>query len=120
MDFDELRAILAGLEGQMVEACVYLPGEQRAFPVATFGGLIESFGQTTVDPEWWRLSWRKEGDPKPTTPALFLTPSQFERAEVEHSGRSLGEVIAEDDDAGTTWFLWIHQLGTVIELTIYI
>ncbi len=128
MTFEELVEVLKGMPGRMVEAEVgFHHGGGEITTFAKFSGGIEmvSQGGANTPTERWNVWWERDGHPKPCGPMISVHGDGYEGAEVKGSGRSLEEVVEDDDDAGANcdaganWEVVIRQHGFVVTLLVY-
>lgn len=123
MTFEELIEVLKGMPGRMVEAEVGFPDDGgKITNLAKFSGDVEmiSQGGAKAPSEHWYLRWQRDGMPKPCGPMISVHSDGYEGAEVKGSGRSLEEVVEDDDDAGANWEVVIRQHGFVVTLLVYL
>ncbi len=52
--FSEMIDMLRGMRGHMVQASIFLPGDDGRFPMAAFGGTLHDveFKERSLDPRW--------------------------------------------------------------------
>lgn len=114
--------MLKGLPGRTVEVSVRLPGEGGSDRwIAGFSGVVENLADLVhAVSDHWTVYWKMDGA-RPHPGSITIWRDGFEGAEVKGSGRSLEEVVAEDDEeTGATWEIVIRQVSVIIELLIYV
>jgi hypothetical protein len=116
--------VLKGLPGRTVDAEIgYMDDGGEVRHMASFSGDVERVtkGRARSMPDHWYIWWEKDGKPKPGVGTVVIRDDGYEGAEAKGSGRSLEEVVAEDDETtGANWEVIIRQRGFVVTLLIYV
>lgn len=124
MTIEELVEVLKGLPGRTVDAEIgFIDDGGEIRNIGSFSGDIERVtqGSARAMPDHWYVWWEADGKPKPGVGTVVIRSDGYEGAEVKGSGRSLEEVVAEDDETtGTNWEVIIRQHGFVVTLLIYV
>ena len=124
MTFDETLDVMRGLVGRQVEVSVGTPRSDGELDiVAGFSGVPSEVkrGGPRAGERWYVWFPRDGGDP--LAHHITLDRALFEDAEVEASGMSLEDVVAEeagDGPRGTTWALKVRQASVVTDILIYV
>jgi hypothetical protein len=124
VSFEELIEVLKGLPGRAVEAEIgFVDDGGEVRNIAKFSGNIEQVtqGRAQALPDHWYIWWEKDENPKPGVGMVVVRSDGYESVEVKGSGRSLEEVVTEDEDGmGTNWEVIVRQHGFVVTLLIYV
>jgi hypothetical protein len=119
--FSELIDMLRGMRGQMVEAMIFLPWDDRRFPVGRFSGTLDEveYREGSLDPRWV-LSWTKDRALQPCDTEVAVWERRFVRAELAFTGDP-DEGLAEiDESRGHNIFLKIYSEGWILDLMSYV
>jgi hypothetical protein len=119
--FSELIEMLRGMRGQMVEAMIFLPWDDRRFPVAAFSGTLHDvdYREGSHDPRWV-LSWIREGEARPQYPEVAVWERRFVRAALAFTGNPDEGLSEIDETRGHNIFLKIYSEGWILDLTSYV
>ncbi len=115
--FTEVLELLRGLIGKLVEATLFLPGDENGHGVTHVGGTLHTL--TERQGGRWEMSWRP-GDNDLDDVTITLRSERFQRAELTFTGESEDSVTDVVEETGHNAFLKIWSDGAIIDLIVYI
>jgi hypothetical protein len=115
--FDEVLEVLRGLTGKLVEATVFLPGDENGYGVAHVGGPLHSLTERRGGR--WELAWTPEGA-HPSDITVTLWPGRFQRAELTFTGEAEDSAADVVEETGHNAFLKIWSAGAIVDVIVYV